>query len=398
MTHYFSRGENTKSAPRDFSSLLNATAALLAIVSTSLVYSSSLNDTFVDSETDDENSYLVMQDNSSMSNQDQNTTTQTGPFALPKTRWRTLYTGEFLCWKAEQQGLEIGLQSPNFTDNPPLPDGSASKGVFGSIANLKANYHPGYRLNFTFEHPHDEWLIGVTWTHYHNRQHRSVHVKEGKDFFPDWLDGNFFPFARGAKASWKLSFSSLELNLGRSFYAGRCFSLKPFAGFKAAWINQTFNIDYLQVALSGPSTLTSEAIKVHDYNNMQGYGIDGGLLTHWDLGAGFYLFGTASGALLWSKYTVGQFSKEVEGTPRSREKDPVHEVIPQFSLMGGVAWEKQFYRDRLYVNIHAGWEEQVWFDLNQFNRYVDTDNQGKTVKSLGNLSLYGLTLGASVGF
>ncbi len=315
---------------------------------------------------------------------------------LHSQKWGAVLYGDLLYWKAAEQGLSYALQSPNFTSFPPFAQNDLTKGVKGEISRLKSDYQLGYRLGATLLLPYDGWDVEGIWTSYHASHHNSVSQRPNQVVFAFWLNQNFSPTALSATAHWDLHFNTLDVAVGRAFFAGRALSLRPFFGFRAAWIEQDLHFTYRQITFSDGTT---EAwIRSHHRNNFQGYGLLAGFNGKWDLGWGFALLGNFAASLLWSDFDLAQFEKNANHTPRSHLKQDKQILTPQLQLLGGASWEVSFYRDRLYLQCYAGWEEQLWFDQNQLNRFLDNINIGLTYFEKGDLSFSGLTAGIKFGF
>jgi hypothetical protein len=322
-------------------------------------------------------------------------------------KWGVFATGEWLFWKAEEESLDYGIQSPNFTNAGPFALSSSTQGIRGKISNINPEYQSGFRVGVVGILPHDKWDISLFWTSYVNRAHDSISPKLPKVVFPVYLNANTIPIALSAKAHWKLDFNVFDLELGRSFFVGNHLSVRPFLAFQAAWIEQHLNIHYDDLTLTygmfnSPSSTTTPKITSLNHSEFSGYGLRAGLNTKWPLAWGLSLLGNLSYSLLCSDFDLHQNEKNADGSYRTKLKDDLDLTSQVFQLFGGISWERQFENSRYYLNLHAGWEQQVWFDQNQFNLFLNQplsrSNVGDTINQQGNLTLSGLTLGATFGF
>ena len=311
--------------------------------------------------------------------------------------WGAHFFGDLLYWKTGEEGLSYALSSLNFSANPPSPQDDVFHGVKGNVKRVDPEYAFGFRLGTWINLPWDGWDLAFYWTSYHNDQHSHLTANAPKAISPFWLNNNFNPMAQKAKASWKLTFDSLDLNLGRNFYAGDFLSLRPFVGLKAGWIHQRLNLKYEEITFSNGQTLPF--LKSFNRDNSSGYGILGGLETKWRLGKGFSIEGNGSIALLWTDHEINQFEYNDPSIPRSQIRNPLSKIASMYDLFAGVRWEHVYCKQRLYVALHAGWEEQVWAAQNQLSRFIgNTENLGATMNNEGDLTFSGWTIGAALGF
>ena len=331
---------------------------------------------------------------------DQKSDVQSGHFvsARPKLSKGAglILSGDFLYWQAEEGGLSYGLQSENHSILPLLQQPTPFQGVDGKVSRIQPEYEPGYRLSLAYQLPYDQWDISLSWARYQSSSHDHISQKANQVVFPYWLSRNFAPLAQNAKAHWDLNYNTLDFDLGRMFYIGRCFSIKPTLGFKAAWIEQTLIVLYGNVVFSNNNA--GPDVRSKNRSTFQGYGVDLGFDGNWKLGAGFELFGSCNAALLLGNFDLALFEKNIGLGPRSKLTNNIQEVVPELGFSAGLCWERSFFSDRLFLNIHVSWEEQVWFNQNQLSRFVDAFMEGLIINHLGDLTLSGWTIGAAVGF
>ena len=308
-----------------------------------------------------------------------------------RDHWDVCVSGDWLFWKACEEGLEYGLQTKD-------PGSDETKSVRGSLSKITPSYHSGYRIGFDFTFPHDAWNILIQWTRYQNKHKEHPSFKRSKIFWPNFLNENGSPSAREAFAKWDLSYSVLDLELGRAFFVAKHLSIRPFISFEAAWIKQKLKvryegIDFNQVAAE-PDIISNQ------FNKNNGYGLRAGLDTKWPIEWGVSLFGDFAFSLLYTEFKLSQFEKNADSTPRSHVKDRLHFATRTVQMAGGIQWERLFYKDRLFFSVYATWEQQVWFDQNQLNIFLNGSGTalGETWNQQGNLTLSGVTLGATFGF
>ncbi len=376
--------------------LLQAVAALLVLTSSL----SAATEDYDDSEEEIEEGVSPMETSDASPQQEFSQYPSARPI-LGK-EWGVVLSGDFLYWKTQEGGLAYALPSPNFTCFPPLQQSDPSKGVDGKIARLSPGYAPGFRLGLDIELPKDDWELSFSWTSYHNTHHSSVFAHDDQVVFPFWLNFSFAPIAMSAKADFRLHFNTVDLVIGRSAYVGQFLSIRPFAGFQAAWIEQNFNINYKSITFfTGeitPPLLTTPKISIKNQNFSQGYGLKMGMDSKWELAWGFYIEGDAAVSLLRTDFDIKQHEYNADGSTRSKIKDDFKLVTTVLDLYGALAWEWRFHDDRCYIQLHGGWEEQLWFSQNQLNRFLDNEDVGAMENERSDLSFSGWTIGAKLGF
>ncbi len=307
--------------------------------------------------------------------------------------WGIIVSGDYLYWQASQAGLEYTLKSPDVNNR-------FNKGSLGKISNISPNYQSGFRVGADIELPHDNWDISFAWTSYSNQTHSRRGGGSTFTMTPYWLNaGEGITTSGASTAKWNLGFNSYDLDLGCAFLPRQHLSLRPFAGFKAAWIEQDFTVKYHNI--SSNNTLapgSAISMRSRNYNHFQGYGMRVGMDTKWLLNYGFSFIGNISGALLASEFYVSQFDRNVDHTPRSHTQEYINRITPVVEMFGGLKWETDFDDEGFFLDIHAGWEQQIWFSQNQMNNFPIPNNRGYAIKSQGDLTLSGLTVGATFGF
>ena len=319
-----------------------------------------------------------------------------------KSGWGIIAFGDWLYWRANEEGLNYAVQSLEFAGRGFGP-GIATRGIDGKVHHISPGYHSGFRIGASAVLPWDKWDLQLYWTSYHNDSDSSVKQKPLQVAWPILLNINNIPLALSAKADWKIHFNVLDLELGRSFFVAKHLSIRPFIGFEAAWIKQNLNADYFNITLfQFGQVFPGDDISSRTRNHFSGYGLRGGLNTKWPLFWGISLMGNVSFSLLCSDFDISQYEKNIHGSPRTSLKDDLHLTSQSLQMFAGICWEWQFMKNRCYFNLHAGWEQQIWFDQNQMNIFLNDSslraNVGNTINQQGDLTLSGLTLGAAFGF
>lgn len=301
--------------------------------------------------------------------------------------WDLFVFGEYLYWTANEDGLyfaQTGFQNETLTVPP---DGSIN--FKGKLKKVEPDWNSGARIGFGFNFPREGYDIALLWTWFKNDSHTSARGP----LIPLWAEPDFNPFetATHAKGTWNLDLNVADLEWGRSSWFGGHFSLRPFFGLRGAWIDQTLKARYTYATTP---TVTSN---LHSNADFRGGGLRAGLDTRFAFPAGFSMYGLASGSLLYGKLNDGLNITE-NGSTIAHTKDHFSKGISSVQLGLGLGWDTHFYKDRLHIEFHVGWESNMWFRINQMNHFVSQLSQGSYFKENGNLSTQGIVAGGRFDF
>ena len=123
---------------------------------------------------------------------------------------------------------------------------------------------------------------------------------------------------------------------------------------------------------------------------MFGIGIEGGIWADWHIWGGCSLIGHAGGSIMCSNFRnkaqMNLITNDPDNAPEGliHYKDHVLTGTPSLDYFLGLQYCTCLWSS--VVNVRIGWEEHVFFDVNQMS------------VNGGNLTLQGLTLGAAVAF
>lgn len=297
--------------------------------------------------------------------------------------WGVSVSGEFLYWKVNEERLAYGIQSFNRTGDP-------NRSARGHIERIDPDWHPGFRVGVAYEFPYEEYFLSAKWTRYHADESHSTAVDPQKVFWPFHLDLNDNPIPDSAHAHWNLKFDTLDIIFGTPIQVKKSITLTPYVGPRIVWIDQNFNIDYFNVVTSGVPPTTFSVLHSDNDNHFDGYGGRVGLDVDWGLKWGLSIFGEGALSLLWGQFNLTQTTR----TPTAdsgRIEDTVRNVSPAAELSGGLAWKKGFQQDRFLLNLSLAWEQSVYFNQYQFNRFLSDSNEGAMMNEVGNLGFSGIT-------
>ena len=194
-----------------------------------------------------------------------------------------------------------------------------------------------------------------------------------------------------ARGIWNMRLNLLDLELARSFWVGKHFSLRPFFGARGAWIDQSFKIHY-----DLTTTPITEA-NLRAKSDFEGGGIRAGLDARFALLGGWSFYGLASASMLYGYYDC-RFHESWESTNIARTRDGFHQAASTAQLAFGVRWDTYVHHDRYHFGLYAGWEQNIWFGLNKMNHFFNGLSQGNLEQLNGDLTLQGGTFGVRFDF
>lgn len=181
-------------------------------------------------------------------------------------------------------------------------------------------------------------------------------------------------------AKWSLTFNQIDLELGRKYWLSPCFTLRPFAGLRGAWIKTEFSLnnsnDELFIEGSNTANFVIQEKSVFE-NKSWGVGFSGGIQPNWHFCSNFILYSNLDAALLWgefeSKFTENYFkaSGSISDGPdiiNYQYKNTFFMMQTVLDLALGLRWEENWCSDRYRTALDLGWEHHVWFDMNHRNK------------------------------
>jgi hypothetical protein len=310
--------------------------------------------------------------------------------------WNFFLNTEFLWWVAKEDGLYYAQGGFKGThDSPPPPN--ARKSFDGHLQKVKPHFRPGFRIGIGGNMPYDEWDIFLNWTWIksHARDASRGHlltlwghpgITDKKRTRRNTTDG-----AHSAHALWSLHINILDLEMGRSFWVGKHFSLRPFLGVRGAWIDQDLKIHYRY------TTKRATDGKIKAESDFEGGGIRTGLDMRFALLNGWSFYGIASASMLYGFYDC-DFHERWESKRVGESRDGFHNAASTAQLALGVRWDTYLHNDRYHVGLYAGWEQNIWFGINKMNHFFHNLSEGNLEQMNGDLSLSGGTFGVRFDF
>lgn len=281
---------------------------------------------------------------------------------------------ELLYWKAHVDGVAFAAQGWQTPDR-------------GNVKELDWKWRPGFRLGVGTLLGCSEWDLSLIYTWYKG------HAKGSVDDPTQSTLGTWFPGSGGishADAKWNLRFNTIDLALAKSFCLCNGFVFKPLIALRGGYLREDYNIFYVAAGSNAIDDLRNK-------QNFWGIGPKGGLNTQWNFCDSWSLIGDLGLSLLWGHYNIRRIDNPDGSllTPNNIE-DRFATLRPVIEYRLGLGWNKCLCY-KYPLNVQVLFEQQVWVNHNQmlfgplnFDDFIQTRNT--------NLSLYGLTLKAQVGF
>jgi len=299
-------------------------------------------------------------------------------------------TAEYLYWKAYEDGLSYAITGLG-TFGGHSPDSQ------GKVQDVDWDYHSGFRLGGGYALPCVCWDVYANYTHY-SGDADGVTVVPGTGAESSlWV--TFGPPSTGsatlapiASAEWDLCFHTVDIEIGRCFCWQNCFILRPFGGIKVAWTKDKYDIEY--------SSPPDNFLQTIDHRQtFCSVGPRMGISSNWNLCNCLSFFADGAASVVWGRYCVTREDALgiIDPTTTVDTKHKFYTLRPLLDCKLGVKFDfPQLCRLHMYATV--AYETIVFFNHNQFLKFVDSGNlKGVFFPIDSNLQLHGLTfaLGAS---
>lgn len=257
--------------------------------------------------------------------------------------------------------------------------------------NARYDWDWGFRVGVGYNMDHDGWDILANYTWFKDKTRTNVHANT---VFPTEVDPVNAGSAttQNAKAHLNLWMNILDVELGREFFVSKWLTLRPQVGVRAMWLSRHYNTEYSLL-------VNSSDYDVHMKNRFAGAGLRGGLNTQWGLGSGWSIFGEFDAALMYGKQRIRQGERlETGNVSRGYSRDRWTALRSSIDLALGLRWDHLFSDDAYRIRFQLGWENHIFFDMNQNYRFTNATTKGVFAGNRGNLSLNGLAFQARFDF
>lgn len=278
--------------------------------------------------------------------------------------------GDVLYWTACQECLEVGSTTEDITVD--IETGKVTTTAKIHVADY--NWDLGFRVFAGYRMGCDDWELRGVYTYWNND-----------------ATGNIRPNLLGVKTSTNNDFKyqTADALLYREYILGCSSKLRPFAGFRALWIDQKFRVE---TKIVGPETseiavepLILSQLKLD--SDLFAAGMTAGIDWEWTLCDGFGVYVGMSGSLLEGdtdnrhaflrlESPIGPTSSSFSSSAEQFEsefilKDDRCLPIPGYHLNAGVTWESCFDMCGMesWLKFSLGYELNHWFQVPTFNPF-----------------------------
>ncbi|MBN2479761.1 MAG: hypothetical protein JXA94_05995 [Parachlamydiales bacterium] len=308
--------------------------------------------------------------------------------------WDVYASGTFLWWQANEEGLAVGYSR-------------GGTGVIGNnnvitsrpdkIFDFDFKYEPAFKIGLGYNVVYDDWDVFLQYTRLNFTNTTTAQKPSDGVLIPRWVraTSSVFVGISGLESKWKLDFNIFDLDLGRSYYVGKKFTLKTLYGLKGGWINQA----YTQVAtLPDFSLINSNTSVTRSLSDSWLLGPRAGLNGKWHLGSGFNLIGNTEISLFYQQFSKYSMKMQSPTNPnllfRNKSNKNFNAVNPSIEFLLGFNWGCYLDRNNWHFDILVAYEQQTYFFQNKMRSYADTISgvNGGEISNPGDLSLHGLNL------
>jgi hypothetical protein len=283
-----------------------------------------------------------------------------GGFQAPKGH--VYFTAEWLYWRTRQEGME-----------------------FATVKKVDFDFQSGFRVGLGVHLPYDRWDIYINYTRFNPEDSDRTHGSIYPLYLFQGTDTHIVAVSE-ARAKWEIEFQNVDIEIGRPFYIAKTLVFRPFFGMKGAWIDQDAHVRY-----AGGFIPAGQTFRTHFENDFKGAGPLIGIESNWLIGADFSFFGNLAAALVVGHFDNEQVQHQLDGAKTVDLNSDFNLVSPTLQMIAGLAWDRNFNRERWHVGLSAGFETQYWWSQNQIEQFTDSDFP-IYVREKGDLAFYGLTL------
>jgi hypothetical protein len=301
--------------------------------------------------------------------------------------------GDALYWQAREGGIPYGMKV-----NSTLV--ALGNDYHYDIKEPEFEWNFGFRLGLGYGCKRDGWDFSSTWTRYSSKARDTGILSSTSGIIPIFANPDFiflFGTASNAEAHWHLQFNQLDVLMGRSFHVSRFFSMRPFIGPTGIWIDQHYQLEYVRRFVSGTDHVKLE-------NVFKGVGLMGGCDLWFGLGRGWSILGKGSASLYAGFFDLDRHEHYTnllgERIPFTTNQT-LHLTAPTTALSIGFAWDRYFSNQRYYASFKVLFDYQIFFNQNQFSRFVSTDPDSQPqsfITNQGDLTFFGGSFSALFGF
>ena len=273
-------------------------------------------------------------------------------------------TGDFLCLKAKENGLYYAhaIAGPGTQNLDPT-----EYDINGELQKVTPEWDPAFRLGLGINTFYDDWDFYAQWTRFKtDAQHFT-----NDELVMLWAHSDIEHFhykSRWAKAKWKLKLNMFDMDLGRAFYIGERFSIRPSFGIATLFVKQVFKINNLYYASDfqfRDTDLYAVTLPTSDYS---AGGIKAALDARFSFIRQLSILAAADGSMYYGKFKA-DFSEKENNTKVAYTSDHFYMGINHFHFALGLVLDIFYGENDNHCGFQVTWEQSMFFGLNQMNHY-----------------------------
>lgn len=272
-------------------------------------------------------------------------------------------SADLLYWRAFQDGLDICI--PTDVSNNVLPDGRIISTFVGKGKDPRFEWNPGFRIGAGYKFACSNWDLGVLWTHFNSKAHRSL--------------------CNENSLKWKIDLDVVDLLIAYQYNCNSCFTFRPYIGVRGARIDQKLRLGELPnsttFAIAGENLVGTD-----NKHKFIGVGPLAGLEADLDIGCGFSVY--MNGAVSWlyghNDVRLTNSLATVDVIDFCSIKNEISSTLLGADASLGVRWQTCFCTNKQFY-LQFGYEHHRYFDYSRIGK-------------CGDLSFDGVQLGLGVGY
>lgn len=265
--------------------------------------------------------------------------------------WGVYFGAEAIYWKFFEGGTDYVYENePNVS----------STVASDQLHYLDEAWRFAYRFTLGYQLNDPDLDLWSTFTRFTTDQDRGVNQPNGSTgaLFPNQNLPNKLDYTR-ATVEGNIAYNVLDINLGRSYFLRRTFSMHPFIGVRGAKIDTR---TYFTWSGSSISDFTYKSS-----NDFWGAGILGGTRGRWHFDKHWSLFGSFLGSLLYGWYDIDTKIQQLfpsSDTLLNLDSD-LRLVVPNITTDVGLSWEYIAFCEKTRFSFSLAYEFQYWWAYNQ---------------------------------
>jgi len=296
-------------------------------------------------------------------------------------------TGDLLCWKVLENGLYYAqaIAGPGTENLDPT-----EYDIDGGVQKVTPQWSPAFRLGIGFNLPYDDWDLYTQWTRFKSGASDSTNNELVMLWAHSNLD-NFHYKSRSANAKWKFLLNMIDMDLGRYFYIGEKFSVRPSFGIATAFIRQIFKISNLYYASDDLHRDIDLFSINHPTSDYSGAGIKAALDAKFSFVRQLSIIAMADNSLYYGKFRADYYEKENE-LKVAYTRDRFNMGINHFHLALGMVLDIFYGENDSHCGFQVTWEQSMFFGINQMNHYRFRFIEGIFSQHNDDISLQGIAM------